>query len=81
MIEPAAKIHVIRVGWLAFEGAGRPWEGWASPDGSHWLCCGRALTRHGAARKARSVAAEVERRLASTIVEALVTTPTEEAPR
>ena len=46
-------ISVIRVGWIAFEGIGRPFEGWVQrPDGG-WMVCGRAFTRYGAKRKAR----------------------------
>lgn len=41
------EITVIRVGWFAFEGFGRPFEGWRERR-----CIGRAFTRRGARRKA-----------------------------
>lgn len=47
--EPSVK--VIRVGWFAFEGFGRPWEG-SVQRGGGWLCKGRAFTRRGAQWKA-----------------------------
>lgn len=46
-------IKVIRVGWFAFEGFGRPWEAWQQVRGLHWRVVGRAFTLRGAQRKAR----------------------------
>lgn len=44
--------RVIRVGWFAFEGFGRPYEGWKQHEDGRWQVAGRAFTRRGAERRA-----------------------------
>ena len=46
-------VTVTRCGFFAFEGFGRPWEGWVlRPPATSHRTVGRAFTRRGAIRKA-----------------------------
>ncbi len=47
------RIKVIRCGWLAFEGFGRPFEAWTKTSFGSWRTRGRSFTYMGARRKAK----------------------------
>lgn len=59
MASSGSGLKVIRVGWLSFEGVGRPYEGWKQHGDGSWQVAGRALTRRGAERKAQAVPSRI----------------------